>query len=326
MRKNRNYDSKVKKNTNDNSTNGFIPTSFRLISSCIKTVSSNVRSAGASVAGSISGDSDEDHKDQVLFACFDKLELNESTIKRVLLLGYSNGFQVLDVEDSTNVTELVSRRDDPVTFLQLQPTPERSDDCEGFRKSHPLILVVASEDTRRDGLVRDCYSENSPNAVRFYSIKSHNYVHVLRFRSTVYMVRCSSRIVAVGLAGQIYCFDALTLESKFSVLTYPVPQISQQRLIGVNIGYGPMAVGPRWLAYASNNSLSSNTGRLSPSPGVSPSTSPGNGTLMARYAMESSKQLASGLMNLGDMGYKTVSKYCHDGSNSISPVFFIVKS
>lgn len=74
-----------------------------------------------------------------------------------------------------------------------------------------------------------------------------------------------------------------------------------------------MAVGPRWLAYASNNPLQSNTGRLSPQsltpPCVSPSTSPGNGSLVARYAKESSKQLAAGLLNLGDMGYKTLSKY-----------------
>lgn len=90
----------------------------------------------------------------------------------------------------------------------------------------------------------------------------------------------------------------------------------------MNIGYGPMAVGPRWLAYATNNPLLSNTGRLSPqnltpSPGVSPSTSPSSGSLVARYAMESSKQLASGII---DMGYKTFSKYCQellpDGSNS----------
>lgn len=93
---------------------------------------------------------------------------------------------------------------------------------------------------------------------------------------------------------------------------------------GINIGYGPMAVGPRWLAYASNNPLQSNTGRLSPQsltpPGVSPSTSPSSGSLVARYAMESSKHLAAGLINLGDMGYKTLSKYYQelvpDGSNS----------
>ena len=63
--------------------------------------------------------------------------------------------------------------------------------------------------------------------------------------------------------------------------------------VGVNVGYGPMALDSRWLAYASNNPLLSNTGWLSAQnltpPGVSPSTSPSNGTLVARYAMESSK-------------------------------------
>lgn len=44
---------------------------------------------------------------------------------------------------------------------------------------------------------------NSHNAVQFYSLKSHSYVHVLRFRSAVCMVRCSSQIVAVGLATQV---------------------------------------------------------------------------------------------------------------------------
>ncbi|KAK3014131.1 hypothetical protein RJ639_007923 [Escallonia herrerae] len=335
MRKSLNSNSNNKDKSRDKTANGIIPNSFRFISTCIKTVSSNVRSAGASVSGSISGDSDEHQKDQVLWACFDQLELDSSHAKRVLLLGYSNGFQVLDVEDASNVSEVVSRRDDPVTFLQMQPIPAKSEGREGFRMSHPLLLVVASDETRGSGPMpngRDGYIESqmgnlvlSPTAVRFYSLRSHNYVHVLRFRSTVYMVRCSPQIVAVGLAAQIYCFDSLTLENKFSVLTYPVPQLGGQGLIGVNIGFGPMDVGPRWLAYASNNPLLSNTGRLSPkslspSPGVSPSTSPGSGNLVARYAMESSKQLASGLLNLGDMGYKSFSKYCHellpDGSNS----------
>ncbi|KAL1369172.1 hypothetical protein HN51_023289 [Arachis hypogaea] len=317
--------------------NGLLPSSLRIISSCLKTVSTNastvastVRSAGASVAASISAAA-EDHKDQVTWAGFDTLELDSSAFKRVLLLGYLNGFQVLDVDDASSFTELVSKRDGPVSFLQMQPLPVGSGDQEGFRKSHPLLLVVAGDDTEsinqngghvgvgRDGKVEipSGNSINSATAVRFYSLKSHSYVHLLRFRSTVRMIRCSSKIVAVGLASQIYCFDASTLENKFSVLTYPVPQLSGQGPIGVNMGYGPMAVGPRWLAYASNNPLPVNVGCLSPqnrspSPGVSPSTSPGSGNLVARYAMESSKHFAAGIL-----------KYCHellpDGSSSPVP-------
>ncbi|KAK8506240.1 hypothetical protein V6N12_074288 [Hibiscus sabdariffa] len=328
--------------------NGLLPNSLRIISSCLKTVSTNasnvastVRSAGASVAASISTSS-EDHKDQVTWAGFDRLELGPSHFKHVLLLGYQNGFQVFDVEDASNYSEIVSKRDGPVSFLQMQPCPVSSDGQEGFSASHPMLLVVAGYDTNSSslgqnasqlvGVARDFRMEsqlgnsvNSPTAVRFYSLRSHCYVHVLRFRSSVCMVRCSSRIVAVGLATQIYCFDALTLENKFSVLTYPVPQLMGQGAVGVNVGFGPMAVGPRWLAYASSNPLLSNTGRLSPqnltpSPGVSPSTSPGGNSLVARYAMESSKHLATGLINLGDMGYRTLSKCCQellpDGSNS----------
>lgn len=147
---------------------------------------------------------------QVLWSCFDRLELSPSIVKHVLLLGYSNGFQVLDVDDGSNFNELVSSRDDPVTFLQIQPTPEESEGHEGFKMSHPLLLVVASEETRVSGLSNnerdECQMDSSmysPRAVRFYSLRSHSYVHVLRFRSTVYMVRCSPRIVAVGLASQV---------------------------------------------------------------------------------------------------------------------------
>ncbi|CAF2074952.1 unnamed protein product [Brassica oleracea var. botrytis] len=313
--------SKVNINNGDNhqtrnGTNGFLPNSLKFISTCIRTASSGVRSASASVAASLSPESHELKDQQVLWSSFDRLHTSESSFKNLLLLGYANGFQVLDIDDASDVSELVSRRDDPVTFLQMQPLPAKCEGIEGFSASHPMLIAVADEAKGSVPPIRNGYDDPlalSPTAVRFYSLRSHNYVHVLRFRSTVYMVRCSPRIVAVGLGSQIYCFDALTLENKFSVLSYPVPQLGNQ---GVNVGYGPMAVGSRWLAYASNNPLSSSIGRLSPQnvtpPGVSPSTSPSGGNLVARYAMESSKHLAAGLLNLGDKGYKTISKYCQD--------------
>lgn len=79
------------------------------------------------------------------------------------------------------------------------------------------------------------------------------------------------------------------------------------------IGYGPLAVGPRWLAYSGSPVVVSNSGRVSPehlTPTIL-STSP-NGSLVAHYAMESSKQLAAGFMTLGDIGYKKLSRYCSD--------------
>ncbi|KAL6564280.1 hypothetical protein OROMI_015730 [Orobanche minor] len=306
----------------------LLPNSLRIISSCIKTVSTNastaVRSAGASVAASISSSGD-DRKEQVLWAGFDKLELSPSAFRRVLLLGYLRGFQVFDVEDASGLSELVSRRDGPVTFLQMLPSPANCDATRRYRPSHSILVVGGNEDERitsfqyiGQGPAR--YSTDSPigsfldppTAVRFYSLKSNEYVKVIDFKSPVLMVRCSPRVVAIGLEEQIYCLDTLTLEKKFIIITYPVPHVGDQGGFGINTGYGPMAVGPRWLAYPPNRPFLLNTGRVSlktVTSGVSPSTSPGSGSMMARYAMESSKHLAAGLFTLGDKGYKKLSKY-----------------
>ncbi|KAJ9543088.1 hypothetical protein OSB04_022795 [Centaurea solstitialis] len=336
----------MKKVKGRNSGGGLLPNSLKIISSCIKTVSTNastvVRSAGASVAASIAvAASGDDLRDQVLWAGFDRLEIGPASSRHVLLLGYQNGFQVIDVEDASDFSELVSKRDGPVTFLQLLHIPAKSDGNEKFLSLHPLLVVVAGDEATisalgqnrsyssapgRDGsnVAQSGTSVDSPTAVRFYSLQSNCYVKVLRFRSTVFMVRCSPLIVAVGLEKEIHCIDAVTLENKFTVPTYPVPQFGGQGMVGVNFGYGPLAVGPRWLAYASNKLLVSNSGRLSPknlTPGISPSTSPSNGSLVARYAMESGKQLAAGIITLGDKGYRTFSKYYPDmlQDHSISP-------
>jgi len=111
---------------------------------------------------------------------------------------------------------------------------------------------------------------------------------------------------------QIHCFDAGTLEREYTILTCPIASVSP----GSGIGYGPLAVGPRWLAYSGNPVVVSNTSRVSPqhltSTTTSLSQSPSNGSLVAHYAKESSKQLAAGVVTLGDIGYKKLSKYCSE--------------
>ncbi|KAL2510619.1 Autophagy-related protein 18g [Abeliophyllum distichum] len=299
--------------------------------------STAVRSAGATVAASISSSAD-DRKEQVLWAGFDKLELGPAVFRRVLLLGYQNGFQVFDVEEASSLSELVSKRDGPVTFLQMLPLPAKCDGAEKYKSSYPLMVVVGGDENDRPSLVQNnsygCArygsaesqsgsSVDPPTAVKFYSLRSNVYVKAINFKSAVFMVRCSPRIVAVGLEEQIYCIDTVTLEKKFTVLTYPVPRFGEQGTVVISTGYGPMAVGSRWLAYPPSRPFLLNTGRLSPrklASSVSPSTSPGSGSLMARYALESSKQLATGILTLGDMGYKKLSKYypelLPDGSSS----------
>ncbi|MED6219840.1 hypothetical protein PIB30_039401 [Stylosanthes scabra] len=321
-------------------TNGFIPSSFRAISSYLRIVSSGastVARSAASVASSIvDRDDDADH-DQVIWAGFDTLESKGGILQQVLLLGYRSGFQVWHVDESNNVRDVVSRHDGPVSFMQVVPNPiasKRSEDK--FANSRPLLVVCtdgffAGGTNVQDGSNAPYSGSTSnshdqmngnylPTTVQFYSMKSHAYVHVLKFRSVVYSVRCSSRVVAVAQSTQIHCFDATTLEREYTLLTNPI--VTSCPGSG-SIGYGPLAVGPRWLAYSGSPVVVSASGHVSPQQLIHSSSLPGyssNGSLIAHYAKESSKQLASGIVTLGDMGYKKLSRYYSDNNGSLQSV------
>lgn len=163
---------------------------------------------------------------QVQWSNFDKLELGSGEIRQVLLLTYLNGFQVWDVQDASNVHELVSRRDGPVAFLRLQPKPIIQEPIDGgasFKGARPLLLVVTSDTTvsgspgaggfpggygagSGGGNLGLAASHFVPTVVKFYSLRNHSYVHTLRFRTGIHAVRCSSRVVAVALATQVIGF------------------------------------------------------------------------------------------------------------------------
>ncbi|KAG9454210.1 hypothetical protein H6P81_007114 [Aristolochia fimbriata] len=320
--------------------NGFFPTSIRnylkIVSSGASSVASTVRSVSASVASSISDRDGDLSRDQVQWAGFDKLECEGDIVREVLLLGYRSGFQVWDVEEANDVRELVSRHDGPVSFLQMQKKLlVQKKSADKFVDVRPL-LVVAGDSTPggsglQDGFGSPCNGNTNicnelgngnfvPTVVRFYSLKSHSYVHILKFRSAIYSIRCSSRVVAISQAAQIHCLDAGTLEKEYTILTHPIVMGSPG---SGGIGYGPLAVGDRWLAYSGSPVAVSATGRVSPQHLIRAMTftsSPSNGSLVAHYAKESSKQLAAGIVTLGDMGYRKLSRYCSEllpeGNNS----------
>ncbi|GAQ80096.1 hypothetical protein KFL_000460070 [Klebsormidium nitens] len=263
---------------------------------------------------------DTKKKEQVLWASFDSLDIAPGTSLRVLLLTYSNGFQAWDVHEAGDVRELVSRRDGPVACLRVLPHPLAPEPEDSpLAGARPLLAVVAGgEGFRGFDQAEEGESEGGArSAVRMYSLQSHAYVHALRFRTPVLGVQASRRLVAVALSAQIYCFDAATLDNTFSVLTYPAPQLAPGM---TQPQQGAMALGHQWLGYAANQPLITPTGRVSPqclsTPSPSPSSSPatpGNAVhLVAHYAKESSKQLAAGVISLGDMSYKTLNNYVRE--------------
>lgn len=72
------------------------------------------------------------------------------------------------------------------------------------------------------------------------------------------------------------------------------------------------------MAYSGSQVSVSNPRRVSPQHLSSSTSFPSqtsNGSLVAHYARESSKQLAAGIVTLGDMGYKTLSRYYSEANN-----------
>ncbi|XP_022880759.1 autophagy-related protein 18f-like [Olea europaea var. sylvestris] len=279
------------------------------------------------------------HPLKVCWAGFDKLELKGGITRKVLLLGYSYGFQVWDAEEADNVRKLVSRHDGPVSFMQALPDPTPSKESgDKFADSRPLLIICADGSFSGGNNIQEGYggprngpvqhyhgSVNGscmPTVVWFYSLQSQSYVHLLRFRSVVHLVRCSSRVVAVLQSAQIHCFNASTLERQYTILTNHV--VTGDCGSG-GIGFGPLAMGPRWMAYSGSPVTFQNSGRVSPqhlTPSASFTSPASNGSLVAHYAKESSRQLAAGIVTLGDMGYKKLSRYYSellpDGNNSHS--------
>jgi hypothetical protein len=126
--------------------------------------------------------------------------------------------------------------------------------------------------------------------------------------------------VSLNFILQIHCFNATTLEREYTLLTNPIVMSCPG---SGGIGYGPLAVGPRWLAYSGSPVAVSTSSHVSPQH-LTPSASfPGfssNGSLIAHYAKESSKHLATGIVTLGDMGYKKLSRYCSENNGSLQSV------
>nr|XP_043608830.1 autophagy-related protein 18f [Erigeron canadensis] len=309
--------------------NGFIPNSFRSISSYLRIVSSGASTVASSVRSAASAaivDRDRDNDavpDQVLWAGFDKLEREGDLTRRVLLLGYQYGFHVWDVEDANNVRNIVSRYDGAVSYMQILPKSTVSNHSHvDYANERPLLVICAAGSFSAGGnaqigpgITKNGHDQlnggSVPTVVRFYSLKSQSYVKELKFRSVVHSVRCSSRVVAVLQAAQVHFFDVATLQREYTILTNPIVASSPRF---ENIGLGPLAVGPRWIAYSGSAVALPNT-RVSPqhlTHSRTFNTLGTNGSIVAHYAKQSSKQLAVGIVTLGDIGYKKLSRYYSD--------------
>ena len=110
----------------------------------------------------------------------------------------------------------------------------------------------------------------------------------------------------------MHCFNAASLEREYTILTNPVVPGGPG---SGEMGYGPLALGSRWLAYSGSLVEVSSADYVSPQHLTPSATFPhtaSNGSHVAHYAKESGKHLAAGIVTLGDIGYKRLFHYCSE--------------
>lgn len=167
---------------------------------------------------------------------------------RVLLLGYDNGFAAWDADRSL-ARELCSRRDGaPVADLCAVPPPLQSaTSAHTLDEARPL-LALAEEGTQASvaGELAPVEGGGRPHRVRVYSLRTHEYVHSMALRSQPLAIVASARVLAVATAGHVHVYDAVTMELAFTTTAFSAPE----PLLPAPAP-APLALGSRWLAYAS---------------------------------------------------------------------------
>eukprot|EP01117_Protostelium_nocturnum_P009683 TRINITY_DN3459_c0_g1_i4.p1 TRINITY_DN3459_c0_g1~~TRINITY_DN3459_c0_g1_i4.p1 ORF type:complete len:637 (+),score=100.50 TRINITY_DN3459_c0_g1_i4:166-2076(+) len=226
-----------------------------------------------------------EERDIILWSSFDNIEIGGKTCQ-VLVIAYNNGFQVWNVEDTDNIYEMISKRDNSIRCAKILPSPLSLETQQNpFYGKRPLMAIASSAEM----------GSNFPNVqVKLYSLKTNEYVNILRFRSEVCSVSASRRLLVVGLRDHIHGFDSLTVERVFTLDCFCGP------------GHVPgvLALGSRWLAYPGNI----------PFPNNKVSTASDK---IVEVAKDVAKDIASGLYYLGQKTYTDYMNYQNPDSTGL---------
>uniref|UniRef100_T1P8Z6 Breast carcinoma amplified sequence 3 n=1 Tax=Musca domestica TaxID=7370 RepID=T1P8Z6_MUSDO len=203
----------------------------------------------------------------------------------LLILGYGLGVQVWAIPANGEAVEVLSWRHGIVSALRVLPTPSTSSSIEengradeptdAFAEKRPLIALVDGSSS----------SGSQPQfcAVNFISLKTGTQVKAIKFKNPVIDVLANRSSIVITFHERIAVFDARTLEDRLSITTcYPSPGINPN----------PVALGPRWLAYAEHKLLhSKRSGGGCDGEGVASYTA---------TVLNASKSLVKGLRELGE--------------------------
>ncbi|XP_044317291.1 breast carcinoma-amplified sequence 3 homolog isoform X2 [Drosophila rhopaloa] len=200
----------------------------------------------------------------------------------LLILGYGLGVQVWAIPANGEAVEVLSWRHGVVTALRVLPTPStataldengRADEpVDAFAEKRPLVALVDGGSAAASGLLAGSSGLGGGggvtivggsgggvggigvsaaaqfSAVNFLSLKTGVQVKTIKFKNAVLDIQANRSAVVITFHERIAVFDARTLEDRLTITTcYPSPGINPN----------PIALGPRWLAYAEHKLLHS---------------------------------------------------------------------
>ncbi|XP_052855565.1 LOW QUALITY PROTEIN: uncharacterized protein LOC128264225 [Drosophila gunungcola] len=200
----------------------------------------------------------------------------------LLILGYGLGVQVWAIPANGEAVEVLSWRHGVVTALRVLPTPAtaaaldengRADEpVDAFAEKRPLVALVDGGSAAASGLLAGgsglgggggvttvggsgggvggigVSAAAQFSGVNFMSLKTGVQVKTIKFKNAVLDIQANRSAVVITFHERIAVFDARTLEDRLTITTcYPSPGINPN----------PIALGPRWLAYAEHKLLHS---------------------------------------------------------------------
>ncbi|KJE97710.1 hypothetical protein CAOG_07815 [Capsaspora owczarzaki ATCC 30864] len=241
-----------------------------------------------------------------------------------IVVGLANGIHVWDASNSHDgIVEVVSRRDCFVKTASILLNPSQRIGTDKFAHVRPLMAMAidAANEPAMAGTTQQLLSnggvdllstENTArssapnnNAVGsarsastaplgslgefllFFSLESHGVVERHRCRSAIQSIQSNRRVIAVALIDLVCIFHAHDLKPFFII-----PQVFPSQ--GPN--FNPIALSPRWIAYATN--------RLSSQP-IKPNGTP----TLSHMATDVAKDMMASLLSLGEWSKDTVTGY-----------------
>ncbi|XP_051864613.1 uncharacterized protein LOC117578056 isoform X2 [Drosophila albomicans] len=194
----------------------------------------------------------------------------------LLILGYGLGVQVWAIPANGEAVEVLSWRHGVVTALRVLPTPTtaasaldetgRADEpVDAFAEKRPLVALVDGGSAAASNLLSggphgghmsggsgasagnlSGGGSSHFSAVNFVSLKTGAQVKTMKFKNPVLDIQANRSAVVISFHECLAVIDARTLEDRLTITTcFPSPGINPN----------PIALGPRWLAYAEHKLL-----------------------------------------------------------------------